>query len=287
MNVRTIPVTAIAPDPHQPRKLFDEKALGELAESISEHGLIQPITVTAGLSDGQFNIVTGERRWRASKLAGLAELPCIVRDKQDGATTRRIQLIENIQRENMSFVEEAEAVGEIVADCGGSQANAARQIGKSQVYVSHCMRILRYPPEVLELIHRGKLTKDMTVAHDIQLLPAEQQVAVARQAVEQRWTIKQIRAHVQSLVGDDMPRRKSRKTTGDTPKRPYVSGGRNAPAISEALGDERSSALPEDVQRHVLAACKVCPFWHSGRSDGVCANCALTCFVRLAGALDC
>jgi ParB/RepB/Spo0J family partition protein len=146
-GARLIPIGQVSPDDGQPRKRFDKEKLEELAASIKSKGVIEPITVLYS-DNGQYRIITGERRYKASKMAGLKEIPCIIRQvsEQDILT---IQLIENLQRENLNPVEEALALKKLM-DNGTKQKDAAKLIGKSQPYISQSLKILELPDKVLQ-----------------------------------------------------------------------------------------------------------------------------------------
>ena len=152
--VRMVPITRIAPHPDQPRRHFDEEALGELAKSIEARGVIQPIVLRP--HDGKYQIVAGERRWRAAQKAHLHEIPAIIRDF-DEAETLEIALVENIQREDLNAIEEAEAYHRLIEDYGHSQAALARLVHKSRSHVANLLRLLDLPERVRTLVVEGKL----------------------------------------------------------------------------------------------------------------------------------
>ena len=152
----TIRLADIRPRAEQPRKNFDQEALEQLARSIAEHGLIQPIVVRKSLG-GFYEIIAGERRWRASKLAGLEEVPAIVMDSDD-LKTAEISLIENIQRENLNAIEEALAYRMLIETYSLTQENVAQRVGKSRTAVTNSLRLLDLPDSVSELVAEGKLS---------------------------------------------------------------------------------------------------------------------------------
>lgn len=154
-SVQMVKLDEIEPKPDQPRKLFDPEALGDLAESIIENGVIQPIIVRK--KGDKFEIIAGERRWRAAREAGLTEIPCIAREIDD-VTADRISLIENIQRENLNPVEEAQAYKRIMAEYGLKQEELAKAVGKSRSYISNVMRLLNLNEKVVGYIYEGKLS---------------------------------------------------------------------------------------------------------------------------------
>ena len=155
-KIETLPLREIEPDPDQPRKTFDEEALGELAASIAEHGLLQPIAVRPqGL--GGYSIVAGERRWRACRMAGLTEVPVVVKDVSD-EQAMELALVENLQREDLDPVEEAAGIRELMLRCDLTQEQAARKLGKSRSALANSLRLLNLPETVLELLKGGFLT---------------------------------------------------------------------------------------------------------------------------------
>ncbi len=156
-DINKIDINKIMPNRYQPRKKFDEEALRELADSIREKGVIQPIIVTE-LGDGRYELVAGERRWRASKMAGLIEMPVIIKDFPD-EDRLEIALIENIQREDLNPVEKAEAFNEIIERLNISQDEFARKIGKDRSSVTNTLRLLKLPEYVRDKIVSGELTE--------------------------------------------------------------------------------------------------------------------------------
>lgn len=155
-KLRTLKITEVEPNREQPRKVFNQESLEELADSIKTYGIIQPIVVSK--QDGYFGIVAGERRWRAAKLAGLEEIPAIIRD-DDEQTNKEIALIENIQREDLNPYEKAIGIRNLMDKYGMTQEEVSKKIGKSRSSVSNTVRILNLAPDVLELVKQGKLTE--------------------------------------------------------------------------------------------------------------------------------
>lgn len=152
-KIETLPLREIEPDPDQPRKTFDDETLAELASSIAEHGLIQPIAVRPKVSGG-YLIVAGERRWRACRMAGLTEAPVVVKDVTD-EQAMEIALVENLQREDLDPVEEAMGIRELMTRCDLTQEQAARKLGKSRSALANSLRLLNLPENVLELLKSG------------------------------------------------------------------------------------------------------------------------------------
>ena len=155
-NLKTLKITEVEPNREQPRKNFNQESLEELSESIKTYGIIQPIVVSK--ENGYYAIIAGERRWRAAKLAGLEEIPAIIRDS-DEQTNREISLIENIQREDLNPYEKALGIRSLMDRYGLTQEEVSKKIGKSRSSVSNTVRILYLAPDVLELVKQGKLTE--------------------------------------------------------------------------------------------------------------------------------
>jgi ParB family transcriptional regulator, chromosome partitioning protein len=155
-QLREIDTDRIIPNSHQPRKNFDEDALNELANSIREHGIVQPIVVRP-LEDGFFQLIAGERRWRASQRAGLARLPAVVRDAAEDSALE-LALIENLQREDLNPMEEAQAYERLITDFGLTQEEVARRVGKNRATIANMLRLLRLPPEVQQWLRENRLT---------------------------------------------------------------------------------------------------------------------------------
>ena len=155
-RIETLPLREIEPDPGQPRKTFDDETLAELSASIAEHGLLQPIAVRPKPSGG-YLIVAGERRWRASRMAGLTEVPVIVKDVTD-EQAMELALVENLQREDLDPVEEAAGIRELMTRCNLTQEQAAQKLGKSRSALANSLRLLSLPETVLELLKSGFIT---------------------------------------------------------------------------------------------------------------------------------
>ena len=155
-NLKTLKITEVEPNRDQPRKNFKQEALEELAESIKTYGIIQPIVVTK--KDGYYSIIAGERRWRAAKIAGLEEIPAIIRDDEE-QVNKEIALIENIQREDLNPFEKALGIRHLMEKYGMTQEQVAKKLGKSRSSISNTVRVLYLVPDVLELVKQGKLTE--------------------------------------------------------------------------------------------------------------------------------
>ena len=156
-NVTMLRVSEIEPNPDQPRREFDPEALSQLADSIATHGLIQPIVVRSAGTDGLYQIIAGERRWRASKMAGLTEIPVIVKELDDSKAAQ-VALIENIQREDLNPIEEAAGYKSLMDDYSMTQEEVAKQVGKSRSAVANSTRLLDLPDGVKDLVKNGQLS---------------------------------------------------------------------------------------------------------------------------------
>ncbi len=163
-SILQIPVSLIAPNPHQPRKKFDEESLHELAESIKAKGIIQPISVRVG--EDNYELVAGERRLRAARIAGLTEVPALILNVEEGAEMMEYALIENIQRENLNVMEEAEAFAILAKKYKMSHASIAQAVGKGRVAISNTLRLLKLPPE----IRMSLRTEEISAGHARALL---------------------------------------------------------------------------------------------------------------------
>jgi len=155
-QLREIDIDRILPNSHQPRKTFEEESLNELADSIREHGLVQPIVVRP-LEDGFFQLIAGERRWRASQRAGLSRVPAVIRQAGEHAALE-LALIENLQREDLNPMEEAQAYERLIADFGMTQEEVARRVGKNRATISNMLRLLKLPPEVQQWLRENRLS---------------------------------------------------------------------------------------------------------------------------------
>ena len=152
----TLKVSEIEPNKSQPRREFDEAALAELAESISQHGVLQPLLVRP-IADGGYQIVAGERRWRASRMAGLTEVPVVIRELTD-KETMEFALIENLQREDLTPVEEAMGFRQLIEEYSMSQEQLSKIVGKSRPAIANALRLLNLPEDILSLVSKGKIS---------------------------------------------------------------------------------------------------------------------------------
>lgn len=212
----TIPVAQIEPGLNQPRKHFDEEALAGLAESIRQHGIIQPLTVRR-LSSGYYQIIAGERRWRAARMAGLAEVPAIVIEADD-RMVMELGLIENLQREDLNPIEEAEGYLVLLTDYGMTQEEVAQRMGKSRPAVANALRLTALPPEVRQMLVEGTLT----AGHGRAVLSVEgeaAQIAFAGEIARQGLSVRQAEAAARNFTLTP-PAKKERPT--EDPHRIYI-----------------------------------------------------------------
>jgi len=188
-DFRELPVDLIAPNPQQPRRRFDDDALVALAESLRIRGVLQPLLVRPVLG-GTYELIAGERRWRAAQMAGLTSVPAVVRAHAD-ADSLEIALIENMAREDLNPVEEARACSMLVDELGLTREEIGRRVGRSRVAVSNLMRLLDLPDEVLDLLETGSLSE----GHGRALLMApdhDDRRRLARAAVAEGWTVREV-----------------------------------------------------------------------------------------------
>ena len=201
-GARLIPLSDIISDPDQPRKKFDKEKLEELAESIKSKGVIEPLTVRFMEDDGRYQIVTGERRLKAAQLAGLQEIPCIIKQVSDEETLT-YQLVENLQREDLSPVEEAAALKKLLGN-GLTQVKISKLIGKSQPYVSQALKILDLPQTILKEAQTSSVSKE----HLLQLTKSKRPEALW-QEIKQGKTAKEIKEEtLKEKQPKDRPKKK-------------------------------------------------------------------------------
>ena len=187
----TLPISKVEPRKEQPREYFDEAALQELADSIEQFGLIQPIVVRK-LDSGYYQIIAGERRWRASRMAGLSEVPVRVIEADD-VRTAQLALVENLQREDLNPIEEAKGYKALIEIYGLTQEEAAKSVGKSRPAITNSMRLLSLSDEVLELVEKGKLS----AGHARALIPienAKKQLDAAREVMDKALSVRKTEA---------------------------------------------------------------------------------------------
>jgi len=193
----TLPISRIEPKQDQPRSCFDEASLAELAESIAEHGVIQPLTVRK-LDNGYYQIIAGERRWRASRMAGLKEIPVRIVEADD-KKAMELALVENLQREDLNPVEEARGYRRLMDEFGLTQENTASVVGKSRPVIANAIRLLALPESVLEEIENGRLS----LSHARLLLELDGDTLrekAAREIISRALTVRQTETLVKKLI---------------------------------------------------------------------------------------
>ncbi|MBK6324436.1 MAG: ParB/RepB/Spo0J family partition protein [Chloroflexi bacterium] len=206
-DIRLIPVADIYPNPHQPRTTFNDEQLAELAASITEHGLIQPLVVTQ--QDGKFILIAGERRWRASQLAGLEKLPAIIKEATPQAMLE-LAIIENIQRADLNALEEAFAYQQLMEGFGLTQEEVAKRVGKGRSTVANLLRLLTLPPNIQQAVSDGQISG----AHGRALLPLptpEMQTNAMKQIMKLDLSVRQTEQHVKNLLAEEKPAPKPKK----------------------------------------------------------------------------
>jgi ParB family transcriptional regulator, chromosome partitioning protein len=230
-ELRDLEVTQIEPNPDQPRVRFDAAGLDALAGSIGSVGLLQPLIVRP-LDDGRYELVAGERRWRAAQQAGIARVPAVVRTSPED---ERLQaaLIENMVREDLNPVEEARACAALVDDLGISKEELARRVGRSRAAISNLIRLLDLPDTVLGLLEQGRLSEGHGRAI-LQVSDQDRRSRLAKQAAAEGWSV-----------------RDTERRAGDGPRRRKASGGRISAEERAAMTDAEDllgSALGRDVR---------------------------------------
>lgn len=187
----TLPLEAIEPNPQQPRNRFDDEALESLAASIREVGVLQPVVVRPGDTEGSFVLVAGERRCRAARLAGIEEVPAVIRTGGDDTSSLTEALVENVQRENLTALEEAGAYRQLMEDFGLTHEQIAKGVGKSRSAVTNTLRLLQLPGPIQGMLERGELA----AGHARALLALEDSayaIRTAERAVNEGWSVRQV-----------------------------------------------------------------------------------------------
>jgi ParB family chromosome partitioning protein len=236
-ELRQLPTDLIDPNPRQPRSAFEEATLVALAESIRRRGVLQPVLVRP-LTGGRYELLAGERRWRAARIAELATIPAVVRHGDDAASLE-LALIENMAREDLNPVEQARACAALVDELGLTREEVGLRVGRGRVAVSNLMRLLELPDGALELIERRELSE----GHGRALLLAEdhaQRRTLARSAVEGGWSVRELEARVRSGRG-------GRAEGARRPRRGHVLHPDQEAAI-ELIADELGGALGHEIE---------------------------------------
>lgn len=211
-SVTSLPLQKVEPNPRQPRRVFDEEELQSLADSIAEHGIVQPLAVRDE-GNGYYMIIAGERRWRAARLAGLQEVPVVVLDADD-RTVMELALVENLQRQDLNPMEEAEGYRVLMEEYGLTQEQTADRVGKSRSAVANALRLLALPDEVRELVENGALTAGH--ARAILSLPSEKlQRAAAQKILALRLSVRQAEAMCKRMGAEAKPEKPKSVLTVD------------------------------------------------------------------------
>jgi len=213
--VSEIPVEKIVPNPYQPRLTFDENALEELADSIRTLGIIQPITLRR-TADGAYQIISGERRFRASKLAGLKSVPAYIRNADDAAMLE-MAIVENIQRENLDAIETALGFQRLIDECSLTQEAMAIRVGKKRATVTNYLRLLKLPPEIQKAIKIGAIS----TGHAKAILALEDPVAqmnFCEKAIRDELSVRALEEKIQKFLGGAKPQKQSESLGGNYEK---------------------------------------------------------------------
>jgi len=230
-DVKKIKITQIEPNKTQPRTDFDEEKIEELADSIREYGLIQPIVVKLN-KNGYYTIIAGERRWRAARKAGLKEIPAVIKDVSE-KTEKEITLIENIQREDLNALEEAAGIKELIDVYGLTQDEVAKKIGRSRPAVANILRLLNLPEEIQNLVKDGTLSQ----GHARALLAVEDNVKaqeIAKLIIAQDMSVRQTEAYIAGL---------SKVKTIKKPTKEEIEISRHIKALEESLSSELGTKI--------------------------------------------
>jgi ParB family chromosome partitioning protein len=231
-ELRELHVDLVAPNPDQPRKRFDEEALQALADSVKERGVLQPVLVRPR-PGGSYELVAGERRWRAARLAGLETLPALVQQRDD-ARSLEDALIENMAREDLNPIEAARAVAGLVEELGLTREEVGRRVGRSRVAVSNLLRLLDLPDEALALVEDGSLSE----GHGRALLLADDHTArrsLARAAVQGGWSVRVVEQRAREA---NAPARKAKRGRAAVHPDQEAAAARISEALGAALGTE-------------------------------------------------
>jgi ParB family chromosome partitioning protein len=231
-ELREVAVDLIRPNPAQPRKHFDEAALKALAESLEERGVLQPVLVRPR-PGGSYELVAGERRWRAARLAGLDTMPALVQPRDDSASVE-VALIENMAREDLNPVEEARAVAALVEELGLTREEVGRRVGRSRVAISNLLRLLDLPDEALALVEDGRLSE----GHGRALLLAGDHAdrrRLARAAVDGGWSVRVLEQHARDANSGPRPARRGRAAVHPDQE---AAAAEIADAVGAALGKD-------------------------------------------------
>ena len=234
-QLRELAVELIAPNPNQPRRSFDQDSLEELAGSLGERGVLQPVLVRPR-PGGRYELVAGERRWRAAQIAGLKSIPAIVRERED-AEALEAALVENMAREDLNPIEEARACAALVEELGLTREDVGRRVGRSRVAVSNLVRLLDLPDEAIELVQDGALSE----GHGRALLLAHEhgdRRRLAREAADQGWSVRVTEERARESNSDGEPGKGTARIGGPRQVHPDQEHAAReiAQTLAEALG---------------------------------------------------
>ena len=234
-ELRELPLEVVLPNPSQPRRHFDEVALQGLAGSIGERGVLQPVLVRP-LRDGMYQLVAGERRWRAAKIAGLKTIPGLVRTRED-AEALEVALIENVARKDLNSVEEARAFATLSKEFGLSYRQIGNRVGRSESAVTNRLRLLQLSEEILELLERGELSWNHGVGL-LQTKDLDARLSLARAAIEEGWSVRTLEARARAsnldALSSQQDRSEQASEQAQDPKQAQAMAIRN---VARAWGD--------------------------------------------------
>lgn len=211
-SIITLSINEVEPNREQPRKEFNESALSELSKSIEKNGIIQPILVRPK-AGGSYQIVAGERRWRAARMAGLTEIPVVIREMSDEEAAV-FALIENLQREDLNPVEEAEGIRSLIEEFGMTQEEAADRVGKSRTAVTNTLRLLKLPENILSMVAKGKIT----AGHARALISLEDEgrmLKIANAVIDNNLTVREVEKMVKTALSGEKASPKKREKKRD------------------------------------------------------------------------
>lgn len=211
-SIITLSINEVEPNREQPRKEFNESALSELSKSIEKNGIIQPILVRP-VAGGSYQIVAGERRWRAARMAGLMEIPVVIREMSDEEAAV-FALIENLQREDLNPVEEAEGIRSLIEEFGMTQEEAADRVGKSRTAVTNTLRLLKLPENILSMVAKGKIT----AGHARALISLEDEgrmLKIANAVIDNNLTVREVEKMVKTALAGENAKPKKREKKRD------------------------------------------------------------------------
>ena len=249
-----LPIEFLNPTPLQPRRIFRDEQLKELANSIKESGLLQPILVRPGQMKDSYEIVAGERRWRAAQKAGLHEVPVVVRDL-DNQDVLQISIIENVQREDLTPIEEAQGYSRLINDFGHKQEEVAKLVGKSRSHIANLVRLLTLPKDVIKLLDERRLT----MGHARALIGSDDPSALARQILKEGMNVRDIEA----LAGTKKPARKSGKKSAAVKDA-------DTRALEKSLGE--TLGLKVDIKHKGKGGKMVIHYQDLDQLDAVCSR---------------